>query len=378
MRLIWILVLSFGVMVPKALAQTGTTNKIVTAVPFLSISPDARSGALGDAGVAISPDANSLYWNPSKLAFMEYPAMASLSYSPWLKNIVPNVFLFYGSYIHRLDERNTLGGSFRYFNLGNIDLYDDIRNATGIAHPYEFSLDGSLARKFGENFSMGLTLRYVYSALSTAGISHGQLNSGNSALAADVSLYVKTPVIQFGKEASLAFGTNISNIGGRINYSENGGKFFLPTNLKVGVANTLPLDDKSTLTLAVDLNKLLVPTPPIRDADQVIIKGKDDDKTVVEGMFGSFSDAPGGLKEELQELSISSGIEYSYNKQFAFRAGYFYEHPNKGNRRYFTVGAGFSHQALRIDFCYLKASQEKSPLANTIRLSIGYYLNSKF
>ena len=350
-------------------------NPIQTAVPFLTISPDARSGAMGDAGVAITPDGNSMHWNPSKLAFLENPGMLSLSYSPWLKNIVPNVFLSYGTFVQKLDDRNTIGASFRYFNLGNVELYDEHKTANGTYHPYEFSIDGSIARKFGENFSLGLTFRYLYSLLTNTTINQGQSGQGNRALAADVSLYIKRPTIQFGKEALFAFGVNISNIGGRISYSGEERKYFLPTNLKLGVSNTWFMDDYSTITLAFDINKLLVPTPPVRDENNLIISGEDDNKTVVQGIFNSFTDAPRGFSEEIRELSFSSGIEYNYNRQFALRAGYCYEHPDKGNRRYLTMGAGFTYRRLTTDFCYLHASQEKSPVANTLRLSVSFYLS---
>lgn len=347
-----------------------TANGIVTGVPFLSIAPDSRSGAMGDAGVALSPDVNATYWNPSKLAFLEGDNALALSYSPWLRKLVPDVDLAYLSFAHKLDDRNTLGASLRYFNLGAIQLVDANQNDQGTYRPSELSLDLSLARKFGENFSLGLTGRYIHSNLSNGAFTAGQQTKPASAIAADVSMYYKNPGQQFGRDAVFAFGANISNIGTKISYSDGGVKYFLPTNLKFGVANTWFIDDYNEFTLAFDVNKLLVPTPPLRDNNGNITSGTDDNRSVVSGIFGSFSDAPGGFKEELKEISYSPGIEYRYNKQFAIRAGYFYENPDKGDRQYLTLGAGFKYDVFNIDFSYLAANQQKSPLSNTLRFSV--------
>jgi hypothetical protein len=353
--------------------NTNGTNSsaIPTAVPFLLISPDSRSGAMGEAGVAISPDVNANYWNPSKLAFLEGVDNVSASYSPWLRSLVPDVSLSYLAYAHKLDDRNTIGASIRYFNLGTINLTDNSQNNQGTYTPNEYSIDGSFARTFGEDFSLGLTLRYIHSNLYTgfASSSSQQTKPGN-AVAADISLYYKKAIQEFGNDAVFAFGTNISNIGSKISYADNGTKYFLPTNLKLGVANTFNLDETNQLTFTLDLNKLLVPTPPIRDQDGNIIKGKDDNVSVPAGIFGSFSDAPGGFHEELQEINISPGFEYWYNKQFALRAGYFYENPNKGGLHYFTLGTGFKYDIFAFDFSYIAASQQNSPLANTLRFTL--------
>jgi len=370
-----------AVMLPMAVAAqvvgpTGTNtngstaNGIVTGVPFLNIVPDSRSGAMGDAGVALSPDVNATFWNPAKLAFLEGDNALGLSYSPWLRKLVPDVDLAYLSFAHALDDRNTLGASLRYFNLGAIQLVDANQNDQGTYRPSELSLDLSLARKFGENFSLGLTGRYIRSNLSNGTFTAGQQTKPANAVAADVSMYYKNPGQQFGKDALFAFGVNISNIGTKISYSDGGNKYFLPTNLKIGAANTWFIDDYNEFTLAFDVNKLLVPTPPIRDNAGNIVSGKDDNRSVVSGIFGSFSDAPGGFKEELNEISYSPGIEYRYNKQFALRAGYFYENPDKGDRQYLTLGAGFKYDVFNIDFSYLAANQQKSPLSNTLRFSV--------
>lgn len=347
------------------------TNTIQTAAPFLLIAPDARSGAMGDVGVAISPDANSSHWNPAKLAFLDKPSGISASYTPWLRNLVPDVDLGYLTVFHRLDDRNTVGGSLRYFSYGSIQLTDNSQNDIGVYSPNEFSLDGTFSRKFGDNFSLGTGLRYIRSSLSN-GQFNGQDIKPATAIAADVSAYFKKGTLMFGKDTELAFGLNISNIGTKMNYSDGSSKSFLPTNMKLGGASTFNIDDLSQFTVALDLNKLMVPTSPIRNSDGKIISGKDNDRSVPSGIFGSFSDAPGGFSEEFSEVSYSLGTEYWYNRQFAIRSGYFYETPSKGDRRYFTVGAGLKYNVFNLDFAYLLANQQKSPLAQTLRFSLVF------
>ncbi|HVV56329.1 MAG TPA: type IX secretion system outer membrane channel protein PorV [Mucilaginibacter sp.] len=347
-----------------------SSTQIPTAVPFLLISPDSRSGSMGDAGVAISPDVNATYWNPSKLAFIEGDNDLSLSYSPWLRNLVPDVSLSYLSYAHKLDDRNTIGASLRYFNLGSITLTDQNQNDQGTYTPNEFSVDCSFARKFGNELSLGLTLRYIHSSLANGAFLSGQQIKAGNAIAADVSLYYTKPLQEFGKDAVFSFGTDISNIGSKISYTDNGTKYFLPTNLKIGAANTFKLDEYNDLTFTFDLNKLLVPTPPIRDSNGNIIKGQDDNISVPAGIFASFTDAPGGFSEEMQEITFSPGIEYWYDKAFALRAGYFYQNPNKGGLHYFTIGTGFRYEEYGFDFSYIAASQQNSPLANTLRFTL--------
>jgi len=354
-------------------ANGTNSSAIPTAVPFLNITPDSRSGALGDAGVAISPDVNANYWNPAKLSFLENNNDVSISYSPWLRQLVPDISLSYVSYAHKIDDRNSIGASLRYFNYGTIQLTDASQNNQGTYSPSEFAINGSFARKFGDELSLGLTLGYVHSNLSNAYFATGsgqQAKAGN-ALAAGVSLYYNKPMQQFGKDAIFAFGVNISNIGSKISYSDVGTSYFLPANLKIGAANTWNLDDYNQLTITLDLNKLLVPTPPIRDSNGNIIKGQDDNVSVPAGIFGSFTDAPGGFSENLQEITYSPGIEYWYNRAFALRAGYFYENPNKGGAQYLTFGIGFKYSDYTFDFSYLSASQQNSPLANTLRFTLS-------
>ena len=347
------------------------SNTIQTAAPFLLITPDARSGAMGDVGVAISPDANSLHWNPAKMVFLDKPTGLSASYTPWLRNLVPDVDLGYLTIYHRLDKRNTIGGALRYFSYGSIQLTDNSQNDIGVYSPNEFSIEGTYSRKFGNDFSLGTAIRYIRSSLSN-GQFNGQDIQPATALAADASAYYKTGTVLLGRDAELAFGLNVSNIGTKMSYTANGSKSFLPTNMKLGGASTFMLDELSTLTFALDLNKLLVPTSPIRDASGQIISGKDPDRSVPSAIFGSFSDAPDGFSEELSEISYSAGAEYWYNKQFAIRSGYFYETPTKGDRRYFTVGAGLKYNVFNLDLAYILANQQTSPLAQTLRFSLVF------
>lgn len=358
-----------------AVAQSGTStngsgaNAISTAVPFLNITPDSRAGAMGDAGVATSPDVNANYWNPAKLAFLENSNDISISYSPWLRHLVPDVSLSYLSYAHKIDDRNTFGASLRYFNLGSIQLIDANQVDQGTYKPSELSFDVSFARKFGPNLSLALTGRYIYSNFSNGSFvsGSGQQNKAGNAVSAGISVFYTKP---YGDNKTFSFGTNISNIGSKISYSDNGQKYFLPTNLKFGVANTWNIDSTNRFTVAFDINKLLVPTPPIRDANGNITSGHDDNVSVPAGLFQSFGDAPGGFSEELKEYSFSPGVEYLYANRFAVRAGYFYENPNKGNRHYATFGVGLKYDVFNFDFAYLAASQQNSPLANTLRFTL--------
>jgi len=340
--------------------NTNGTNQgsaIQTAVPFLLITPDSRSDAIGEAGVALSPDANANFWNPSKLAFIAAPDNVSVSYSPWLRSLIPDVTLSYLGYAHKLDERNTIGAAIRYFNVGTIQAYDNLQNFQGNFISSEYSIDASFARTFGEEFSIGLTARYVRSNLSNGYSASGVTAKPGNALAADVSMYYKTQTEQFGNDATFSFGANISNIGTKISYSNDGTKYFLPTNMRIGIADMINLDDVNSFTFAFDINKLLVPTRPNSNI------------SVPSGLFGSFTDA--SFTEEMQELSFSPGVEYWYNKLFALRAGYLYQNPNKGGLHYLTLGTGFKYDDFAFDFSYIAASQQSSPLANTLRFTLS-------
>ncbi len=356
----------------------GQINTITTAVPFLIISPDARAGGMGDVGVSSSPDANAIHWNPSKLAFVDKKMGFSISYTPWLRKLVPDINLAYVSFYNKLKGDQTLGASLRYFSLGNITFTDNTGAELGQFNPAEFAFDIAYARKLSENFSGGIALRYINSNL-TGGfqVENNATKAGNS-VAADISAYYQTEMEVSKKDAIFAVGVNISNIGTKISYTETGVKDFIPINLRLGPSLTLKLNEYNDLAFMIDFNKLLVPTPPIYNPDSVIngeqqiLFGKNPDVSVASGIFNSFSDAPDGGKEELREINIAAGLEYWYDKQFAFRAGYFYEHETKGNRKYFTLGAGLKYNVFGLDFAYLIPTDQRNPLENTLRFSLVF------
>ncbi len=362
----------------------GTVNTITTAVPLLLISPDARSGAMGDAGVASKPDANSTHWNPAKYAFIEDDMGFSVSYTPWLRALVPDINLAYLSGYKRIDKNQTIGVSLLYFSLGNIIFTNMVGEVTGEFNPNEFSIDGTYARKLSDHFSGGIALRYIYSNL-TGGYyieSAGQSKAGQS-IAADISVYYQHDVELGDKSGEYALGLNISNIGSKMSYTETADRDFIPINLRLGARLSVDIDDYNSISIMVDVNKLLVPTPPIYDTaagqEDVILFGKDPNRSVVSGMVGSFNDAPGVAnnsgkrsvsKEELREITYSIGLEYWYSGQFAVRAGYFHEHATKGNRKFFTLGAGLKYNVFGIDFAYLIPTEAKHPLENTLRFTL--------
>lgn len=363
----------------------GRRNVVTSAVPFLSITPDSRSGAMGDVGVAISPDANSIHWNPAKLAYMEKPFGMSISYTPWLKNLVPDINLSYLTGYYKIDKFSGFGGSLRYFTLGDIAFTDENNQSLGNFSPNEIALDGAYARKLSDNFSIGVALRFIYSNLSgqipTPG--GGETKPG-TAFAGDVSgYYTKKNVTVKNYKADWAFGFNISNIGSKISYVKDIDADFIPTNLKVGGSFTLKIDDANELTIAADLNKLLIPTLPYvatnSTGEPEIILGMSPDVGPVQGIVQSFYDAPGGFNEEIKEINPSVALEYWYSKTFALRTGYFYEHATKGNRKYITAGVGLKYNTLSFDFSYLidaaRNTVGTSPLANTVRFSLLFNFN---
>jgi hypothetical protein len=345
---------------------------ITTAVPFLLISPDARHAALGDAGVATSPDANAAYWNPAKLVFIDKQAYGgSFSYTPWLGKLVNDMWIAYLSGFYKITREQSVGASLKYFDLGDIFLRDDNNNDLGTFNPREFSLDVTYSRMLTENLSVGLTGRYIHSNL-TGSFTSGTVDArpGNSA-AADIGVYYTKPIMKGARNGTLALAASISNIGAKLSYSDNNNKDFLPTNLRVGSAYTMELDPFNTITFILDANKLMVPTPPIRDSQGNIVKGKDPNRSLLSGMFGSFTDAPDGFSEEMKEFIVNGGIEYWYNKTFAARMGYFLESKMKGNRKYMTLGVGFRKDKFGIDVAYLVPTNKREhPLAETIRFSL--------
>lgn len=362
-------------------------NTITTAVPFLLITPDSRAGGMGDVGVASSTDVNSIHWNPSKLAFADKKMGIGVSYTPWLRALVPDINLAYLSGYYKTKKRGTIGASLRYFSLGDITFTDNNGNTIGQFRPNEFAVDVAYAIKLSDNFSAGGAVRFVNSNLTGGALVEGSQTKAGRSIAVDVSaLYKKDKIKLQDKKATAAVGLNISNIGNKMSYSDRGGANsanFIPINLRLGGSLTVLLDDYNSIAIMADVNKLLVPTPPTYELDTngavvykggqpVILAGKDPNRGVAEGMFGSFNDAPGGSKEELREINYSLGMEYWYNKLFAVRVGYFYEHPTKGNRQYFTLGAGVKYNVFGLDFAYLIPTQQRNPLENTLRFTLTF------
>jgi hypothetical protein len=377
----------------EALRLSG--GSIITAVPFLTISPDARGGSLGEAGVASTPDINSQHWNAAKYAFIEDEYGISLTYSPWLRVLVPDMNLLYMAGYYKLDNDWVVGSSLRFFSLGKVVFRRDVYDPGITHHPNEYAFDLSLARKLTEHFSLSVAGRYIRSDLTsgyTDPTSSSRASAANSG-AVDVSMFytseLKPPS---GTEASsFALGLNISNVGAKISYSETMRKEFLPANLRLGGSYTVQLDRYNEITGMLDFNKLLVPTPPIRGGGDTILGGKDNNVGVIQGIFQSFSDAPGGFREELHEVNISFGFEYVYNKAFAFRGGYFHESGgiirdidgiptrlyNKGGRQYFTLGAGLRFNVFEVDVSYLlprpnSIAGSTNPLKNTLRFTLKF------
>lgn len=356
----------------------GQINTITTAVPFLMISPEARSGGMGDLGVASTPDVNSIHWNPAKLAFTEKKMAVGISYTPWLRALVNDMFIAYLSGYTKMKNDQAVGASLRYFSLGNITFTDNNGNTIRDFKPNEFALDLAYSRKLSENFAGGIALRFIHSNLTGGTQVEGQDSKAGNTVAADVSVFYKKKIEIGNKDADLMAGVNISNIGAKISYTESGVKNFIPTNLRLGPGLNLHLNEYNDLAFMLDINKLLVPTPPIytqdtaNSADNIILYGQDPDVSVAQGIFQSFSDAPNGFKEELQEFNIAFGMEYWYDKQFAFRAGYFYEDKRKGNRKYFTLGAGLRYNVFGIDLAYLIPTDQRNPLENTLHFTLTF------
>lgn len=368
--------------------QDSLRNPITVAVPFLGFAPDSRASAMGDVGVATSADVNSIHWNNAKLAFVEKDMGFGFSYSPWLGNIVDDMSLNYLSFYKKIDPNQAFGASFRYFDLGEIALYDQFANSEGIENPSELAVDGTYSRKLSESMSIGVTLRFIWSNLA-GNISNAPEAKAGTSVAVDLGWYYTKPITLGGKNAEFSLGAHLSNIGQKITYSAESNENFIPANMRIGSAMKMDLDPYNTITFAFDINKLMVPTPPIYQTDQsgnfaldndgnrIIASGKDPDRSLLSGTFGSFADAPRGFREELQELTYSIGAEYWYRDLFAARAGYFSEHKNKGDRKYFTVGAGFRYQIFGFDFSYLIPRGQNHPLADTLRISLLFNLDKK-
>jgi len=358
--------------------SSGGLNAIQTVVPFLTIAPDSRAGAMGDAGVATSPDVYSMHWNPSKFAFIDGNGGIGISYSPWLRNLVPDINIAYLAGYKRIDTKQVIATSLLYSSLGDVPFTDEFGNLERTFNPNEFAFDAAYARLFSDNISGSIAFRFIYSNLTGGSYSGGVATRPGISFASDISGYYQKKISLFSKDAQLGVGINFSNIGTKMSYSQSQTSDFIPMNMRIGAATTINLDTYNKITLTLDLNKLLVPTPPIYSSTKPdsIIKGKDPNVSVPVALFQSFFDAPGGFKEEMREITYSTGIEYWYNNQFALRGGFFYEDPSKGNRKYFTAGAGFRLKAFTLDFSYLMPLAQNHPLAHTLRFSIAFDLNA--
>lgn len=383
-------------------------NTITTAVPFLIINPETRGGGMGDVGVATSPDANSMHWNVSKYAFIESNAGVSISYTPWLRQLVPDISLAYLSGYYKIDRMSTISGSLRYFSLGQIQFTDQNGKETIQVRPNEFAIDLGYSRKLSERFAGGLAARFINSNLTSGQMVGNTSTKPGRSAAVDLSVYYENDDISlFDRNATFAWGVHVSNVGAKISYSNATKRDYLPINLRLGPRVTVEMDDYNKISLAVDFNKYLVPSPPIYATDSsgalirendnfIVAAGSDPDRPVPAGVFGSFTDAPGivesvnpdgslnikpgsVLGEELREINFGVGAEYWYDDQFAFRMGYFWEHLTKGNRKFITLGAGLRLNVFALDFSYLipayfNAAQAttNSPLSRTLRFTLSF------
>lgn len=361
-------------------------NTLITAVPFLRIAPDARSGSLGDAGLATSPDANSMAMNASKLAFADQDMSASVTYTPWLRSLgLQDVYLAYLSGYRKINDISTMGVSLRYFSLGEINFTDDQGVGQGTGRPNEFEVAFAYSRKLSEKFSIAVTPKFIYSNLASGQtVGTVEIKPGIAG-GADFSMTYKTPIKFTPNESQLTVGAAVTNLGTKISYTNSINKDYIPANLGIGAAWQFNFDEFNSLTVMADINKLLVPTPCLEkdensnDCDNSGEEGIPDykEKSMFGAVLGSFGDAPGGFSEELRELAYSFGVEYWYDQQFAVRAGYYTEDATKGNRRFFTVGLGLKYNVFGLNFSYLvPTSNQRNPLDNTLRFSLLFDFNN--
>lgn len=379
-----------------AKAQTQITGKnidynvISTAVPFMIIAPDARSAGMGDLGVSTSPDVYSMHWNAAKYAFIEDDFSVGLAYSPWLRKLVPDMNIAYLAVSKRVSGKSTIAGSLRYFTLGEINFRGPGNEDLGAYSPNEFSLDLTYSRKLGDYLSAAVAGRFIYSHLT-----QGVMNYSRAAMsvAADVGVYYQRPVYFSTIDGEFAWGVAITNMGSKMSYTNaNSRTDFIPTNLRFGPTLKLNIDEYNSIALSIDINKLLVPTPPIykmdstgqamkdENGDYIIESGRSNDVSMIQGMIQSFYDAPGGFSEELKEFTLSIGAEYWYNKVFAVRAGFFHEARKKGDRRYLTFGAGLRYNVFALDVSYLvpvnnSPNSGNNPLEGTLRFNLAFNIN---
>tara|TARA_X000000950_G_scaffold227025_1_gene273986 strand:- start:255 stop:1460 length:1206 start_codon:yes stop_codon:yes gene_type:complete len=385
-RLLFLFLLSFDLFsqAPILSGQDTSRRPIITAVPFLLISPDSRGSAMGETGVATSPDVNSVHWNNAKLAFIDKKYGFGMSYVPWLGKIVDDMSVSYLTGFYKLDNVQTIGLSMKYFDLGEIQLTDNQGMSLGVENPKELSTAFTYSRKLTNDLSIGGTTRYIWSNLTGSISSYSDAKAGNS-FSVDLGLYYNREITLANRTSELSFGSHFSNIGGKITYGSSKSLDFIPINFRIGSSLKTFLDQYNSITFALDLNKLMVPSPPIYEVDNngnyiidpltnqpTIQKGKNPNRSVLGGMFSSFSDAPDGFSEEIKEITISSGLEYWYREIFSFRGGYFFENMDKGGRRFLTLGLGIKYNNLGVDFSYLSTPKNDHPLAETMRFSIAF------
>lgn len=363
-------VTSTQVQAQTALGQTNG-RVITSAVPFLMISPDARASGMGDQGAALSADVNSLHWNPGKLAFATDDMGLGISYTPWLQalNLIDDMSISYLSGYKKLNRERAIGVAMKYFDLGSFQATDATGQPIGVYTPREFSFAASYSQRLTEYFSAGVSVRYARSQLLGNFGPTSEARPANT-VAADLGVYYNRDIVISGMPSQLSFAGAITNLGPKVTYTNESRRDFIPTNLRLGSALTTNLDAYNSFTFGVEVNKLMVPTPPAIDSAGNLIGTPIDSLTWLQGVFGSFSDAPDGFVEELQEFTISVGMEYWYNKTFAARIGYFHEAENKGARKFITLGAGFRYNVFGIDFAYLTAIAQRHPLDDTLRFTL--------
>jgi len=359
---------------------TGNNTLAQISVPFLTIAPDARAAGMGDVGAASEPDVNSLYWNVAKYAFVAGKGGLAATYTPWLKNLVPGIYLANLSGYYKINKKNILSSSIRYFELGEINFVGQ----PGGYHPFEMAVDVGYSRWFSEKLSGGIALRYIHSdLLGSSSTPGGDEAKPGTSIAGDLGVYYQNSFLMKEREAQWALGLNLSNVGTPVSYSDDAEGTPIPTNLRIGGRFQYHINSQHSISLMTDINKLLVPTPPVYDTDTVtgeafIVRGKAAPESVLAGMFQSFYDAPGIQKndgsysvfrEEMYEIMYSVGMEYRFNKLLAIRTGYFHQHSSKGNRQFLTLGAGAKYHTFSLDLSYLMPSNgQNSELANTFRV----------
>ena len=361
-----------AIALPAMAQKENFFNPVTTSVTSQSIAPDARSAGMGDVGAATDPDVVSQYWNPAKYPFNISRAGVAINYTPWLRQLVSDIDLAYVAGYYRIGDYSAVSASLRYFSLGEVQMLDD-ENLT--INPYEMSFDVAYSLMLSEHFSLGAAVRWIYSDLTYDFTSD---TAPGSAFAADLSCYYQNYLNIGERECQLGLGLNISNIGSKISFGGDNNAEFIPTNMRLGASLMVPIDEYNRFTIAADANKLLVPTYPKQnegestEAYQERVQKDYYDVSSISGIFKSFGDAPGGFKEELQEIQWSVGAEYIYHDKFALRAGYHHESENKGNRKYFTVGAGFKMSVFSLDAGYVIATAKSNPLDQTLRFSLSF------